>query len=252
LSEACDLSIVIPAFNEAGRIRTTLDQLVRFLDDRGCSYEITVVDDGSSDGTFTLCRDYAGRHPHVQAISLPENRGKGHAVRVGMMASRGQLVAFSDADMPIPPAEYHRFEQALAAGADMAVGSRYLPTAHWEMPLSRRITGWGFRWLVRLLIGNLVTDSQFGFKMLTAAAARDLSPSLTIDGFAFDAELIRLAHERGYRIAELPVRGVNASGSTVRLGHDAPLMLWQLFCIRCRTSTVARSFGWMTRQVWGS
>jgi dolichyl-phosphate beta-glucosyltransferase len=169
-----------------------------------------------------------------------------------MVASRGRVVAFSDADMPIPPEEYARFEQALQAGADIAVGSRYLPSAHWEMPVSRRVMGWGFRWMVRLLIGNLVTDSQFGFKVLTAAAAQDLSPRLTIDGFAFDAELVRLAHERGYRIAELPVRGVNATGSTVRLGHDAPLMLWQLLCIRCRTSGVGRGFSWMTRQVGGN
>jgi len=225
---------------------------VQFLDARVGSYEITVVDDGSLDGTFALCRGFAAKHPRVQAISLPENRGKGHAVRVGMLASRGRTVAFSDADMPIPPEEYARFEQALEAGADIAVGSRYLPSAHWEMPVKRRIMGWGFRLMVRLLIGNLVTDSQFGFKMLTAVAARDLSPRLTIDGFAFDAELIRLAHEGGYRITELPVRGVNAEGSTVRLSHDAPLMLWQLFCIRCRTSSVARNFSWMTRQVWGS
>ncbi len=232
---ACDFSLVIPAFNESGRILPTLQRLVDFLDRWDGSYEITVVDDGSSDETTAVCRAFAAHHPQLQVIGYALNRGKGCAVKTGVLSSRGKVIAFSDADMPVPPEQYRRFIESLKRGNDLVIGSRYLPSARWEMSRGRRMVGWTFRLVVRLIVGSRVGDTQFGFKLFTSAAAKDLFPSLTIDGFAFDAELIRLAQQRGYRIVELPVQGVNAPGSTVRPLHDGLHMLGQLILIRLRS-----------------
>jgi dolichyl-phosphate beta-glucosyltransferase len=233
--ETIEFSLVIPAYNEANRILPTLRRAAEFLDGMGISHEIIVVDDGSADGTLALCRDFASRHDEIRVLDYPSNRGKGYAVRMGMLSAGGSIVAFSDADMPVPPDDYARFIKTLKQGADLVIGSRYLPSARWDMPVGRKVIGWGFRMVVRFMIGSRVSDTQFGFKMFSARAAKDLFSSLTIDGFAFDAELVRMAQLRGFRIAEVPVRGVNAPGSKVRPAQDAAEMMWQLMLIRLRS-----------------
>ncbi len=235
VAETIELSLVIPAFNEADRILPTLKRATWYLGLMGVSYEIIVVDDGSTDGTLDVCRQFAICCDNVTVLDYPANRGKGYAVRTGMLSAGGALVAFSDADMPVPPEEFSRFLRAMKHGADVAIGSRYVRSARWDVPFTRRITGWGFRMLVRLVVGSRVSDTQFGFKVFTSRAAKDLFSSLTIDGFAFDAELVRLALLRGYKIVEVPVRGVHAPGSKVHPVQDAMDMLWQLMLIRLRS-----------------
>lgn len=253
MSGDVDFSLVIPAYNECKRILPSLQRATDYLTARGEAYEITVVDDGSTDDTRALCLDFAASHPGIAVVGYPTNRGKGYAVKAGVLVSRGRVVAFSDADMPVPPEEYGRFLAALRRGHELAIGSRYLPSADWKMSVGRRITGWGFRVLVRALAGTRVTDTQFGFKAFTAQVAKDLFSSLVTEGFAFDAEIIRLAQCQGYRIAELPVRGANAPGSRVEPFRHALQMLRELVAIRFsrgsrwRAKVEAESYAGMPR-----
>lgn len=231
-----EISLVIPVFNEAARILPSLHNIVEYLSARGTEYEILVVDDGSTDDTQALCRQYAESHPEVIVTGYQSNRGKGYAVKTGISLSRGRFVAFSDADLPVPPYEFDRFLGKLQRGYDLVIGSRYLPSSNWKVSRFRKIMGLCFILLVRLLVGAKVTDSQFGFKLFKAYVAKDLFSLLVTEGFAFDAELLRNAQRRGYKIAELPVKGSNAPGSKVRPVRDAVRMMAELIALRLQRS----------------
>ncbi|HEX2987334.1 MAG TPA: dolichyl-phosphate beta-glucosyltransferase [Chloroflexota bacterium] len=244
MADECEFSLVIPAFNEAHRIVPSLERLTEYLGQSGVSHEITVVDDGSTDDTLALCTRYSSEHPAMRVMGYPVNRGKGYAVKMGVLHSSGRLVAFGDADLPVPPEDFARFIGALGRGSyDMAIGSRYLPSSSWDTSANRKLMGTAFRLAVQLIVGTRVSDTQFGFKLFTSRAASELFSSLTIEGFAFDAEIVRLAHRRGYRIVELPVRGESAPGSTVRPFHDAVAMLLDLLSIRLRRKAARRLRG---------
>jgi glycosyltransferase involved in cell wall biosynthesis len=221
-----DLSVVIPAFNEEERLGPTVEALARFLTGRGWRFEIVVVDDGSTDGTVALCRRLAARWPALRLIPTAPNRGKGHAVRIGMQAARGALVLMSDADGSTPAAEISRLLAPLLSGrAAVAIGSRYLPgAAPSDQPLWRRL--WSR--LVNLFIQSTlvpgVRDTQCGFKAFTAAAAGDLFSRATIDGWAFDLEVLALARHLGHEVVEVTVAWKDDRRSRVRPWHD----LWKV------------------------
>lgn len=227
------LSIIIPAYNEERRIGATLARVTSYLDDRGASYELIVVDDGSRDGTCTVVR--AASHARVRLLALPANAGKGAAVKAGVLASRGRSVLFTDADLSTPIEELTRLEAALDGGADLAIGSRAVPgEVAREQPLLRRLQGRGFHLVVRALgfrVVSTIRDTQCGFKLFRGAVARILFGELTLTGFAFDVELLELAHKR-FAITEVPVAWVHADGSKVRPGIDAARMLRDLVRIR--------------------
>ncbi|MCL4223312.1 MAG: glycosyltransferase family 2 protein [Myxococcales bacterium] len=235
------LSLVIPAYNEAARIGPTLARVTAFLDARAERYEVIVVDDGSRDATRDVVTAIARERPRVRLLPLPANAGKGAAVRAGVLASRGRDVLFSDADLSTPIEELERLEAALRAGADVAIGSRAVPgDVHREQPLLRRLQGRGFHLVVRALGFRAVAairDTQCGFKLFRGPVARALFGELTLAGFAFDVELLELAHDR-FRIAEVPVAWTHADGSKVRPGVDALRMLRDLTRIR---------WGWLRR-----
>lgn len=209
------LSIVIPAYNEETRLAPTLERLRRFCSGRGHAYEILVVDDGSADRTAEVAAAAGGRETRV--LRSPTNRGKGHAACAGMLAAQGEHCLMTDADLSTPIEEIASLEAALAAGADVAIGSRAVPGARVEVRQSvyRESAGRAFNSLVRALLLPGIHDTQCGFKLWTGAAAQAVFPRLRLDGFCFDVEALYVARRQGLRIAEVPVVWRNDVASRV-------------------------------------
>lgn len=226
-----ELSIVIPAFNEARRLARTLPRIVAYGAARGITFEVIVVDDGSSDDTLRFARTFAAEQ--VRAEALPANRGKGAAVRAGILASRGRRVLISDADLSTPIEDVEKLEPHLDQVA-VAVGSRRLAGAEIleEQPAYRRFMGAVFRWLVQSAGVRGIRDTQCGFKLLDGDIARDLFRDLVTDGFAFDVELIWLARRRGHAVREVAVRWSDDRASRVRVWIDPAKMFFEVLAFR--------------------
>jgi dolichyl-phosphate beta-glucosyltransferase len=235
------LSVIVPAFDEEARIASTLRRITSYLDAGGEPYEVIVVDDGSRDRTCDAVAEVVATAAHVRLLALGTNQGKGAAVRAGVLASRGHEVLFSDADLSTPIEELARLRAALAAGADVAIGSRVAGTGiERRQPFLRRLQGRTFRLAVRALgFRSLarIGDTQCGFKLFRGPVARELFARTTLSGFAFDVEVLALAHPR-HRVDEIGVAWVHAEGSKVRPGLDALRMLRDLARLRWR---------WLTR-----
>jgi dolichyl-phosphate beta-glucosyltransferase len=229
-------SIVIPAFNEAARLPRFLDEVTSYLDARGEPYEVLVVDDGSTDDTADRVEAAARRHPAIRLVRAGRNEGKGAAVRRGMLAARGAWRVFADADGATPIAELKRLEAALAAGADVAIGSRALGEAGVSVEARRHrvVAGRVFNWIVSSAGLRGIADSQCGFKAFTAAAAVALFEPLRTRGFAFDVEVLLRARRRGDRITEVPVNWTDKPGSKSSVLRDGPRMVWQIVNARRR------------------
>jgi glycosyltransferase involved in cell wall biosynthesis len=226
-----DLSLVIPAYDEEERIGGTLAACSAYLDERGLSYEILVVDDGSRDRTCQVALESG--HPAVRLITLPQNRGKGAAVRTGVLASTGARVLFSDADLSTPIEELTKLEAELDRGAAVAIGSRGVSGAdvrvHQSAP--REMMGRTFNLIVRALVMGGIRDTQCGFKLFRGDVARALFAASTIDGFAFDVDILLRARRAGHRIAEVPVVWRHVEQSKVSPARDASRMLWDVIAL---------------------
>ena len=231
---APDLSIVIPAYNEQSRLGPTVRDAAEYCRGQGRSFELIIVDDGSRDGTSELGRHLAEEFPEVRVIRLAANRGKGYAVRSGVVNALGQTVLFADADGATPIAEIERLEAALSAGADVAIGSRALRAqgVRVEAKIYRRIVGRTFHRMVEFLADAGVEDTQCGFKLFRAAVAHDLFSRMRMNGFSFDVELLMIAKRRGYHVAEIPISWTHKPGSKVSLYWDPIRMATDLFRIR--------------------
>jgi dolichyl-phosphate beta-glucosyltransferase len=231
-----ELSVVIPAHNEAGRILPYLQQIIAYCERQGRSYELLVVDDGSTDGTSLVVEKLARVHPTLQVLQLPTCRGKGAAVRYGMQSAAGCLQLFADADGATPIQELARLEKALADGADMAIGSRALaarlPNFAVQARMYRSVMGSLFNAAVRQSGITGIADTQCGFKLFRRIVAQELFGYTSINGFGFDLELLYLAQQRGFRIAEVPVNWSDQPGSKVRVLRDGWAMLRDLAVIR--------------------
>ena len=231
-----DLSIVIPAYNEEARVGPTLRSYLDYCRDARRSVEVTVVDDGSLDGTSRVVDALAGTYPELRLIRLADNRGKGYAVRTGIVNSRGNQILFADADGATPIVELERLEAAIAAGADVAIGSRAAQASDVTVqarPL-RRIMGRTFHRLVETLTVRGILDTQCGFKLFRGPVAHALFSRMRMSGFSFDVEVLMMAQRQGYRIAEVPVNWTHQPGSKVNLVSDSARMAWDLFTIRRR------------------
>ena len=221
------LSIVIPAYNEASRLPPTLDAVCRYLAARPWRFaEILVVDDGSTDGTGALVAEAATRNPLIRPLRNPGNRGKGYSVRHGVLEARGDWVLFTDADLSTPIEEMEKLRQAVCGGrALIAIGSRAIDRTLIEVhqPGLRESAGHFFNLFMRLVTGLPFRDTQCGFKLFEARAAREIFRRQVLNGFGFDVEALYIARKLGYPIAEVPVRWSDVAGTKVSLarGIDA-------------------------------
>lgn len=226
------LSVVIPAFNEEPRLPGTLATILPFLRSRGETFEVVVVDDGSRDRTALVAGE-AG--PEVRVLKNPGNRGKGYSVRNGMLNAQGAWRLMSDADLSTPIEELDRLKAALTDGAEIAIASRAVSGANLEKRQSilRETSGRFFNLLVRTLHLPGIKDTQCGFKLFSAAAARAAFTESTLDGFAFDVEALVLARRAGFRITEVPVTWRNDEQSRVSFGRGLAAFV-DLFRLRFR------------------
>ncbi|MEJ1154498.1 dolichyl-phosphate beta-glucosyltransferase [Microbacterium marmarense] len=232
-AEPPEVSIVIPAYNEEIRILPTIGAIATHMSARGRPWELIVADDGSTDTTVRLVEDL--QFANLVLLRAPANAGKGDAVRRGMLAAKGKLVLFADADQSTPIEQFEALEAKIAEGYDVAVGSRKAAGATVRhKSVLRRVLSWGLHSLVSLLFGIKVLDTQCGFKLFTGAAAAELFSQQKIDGFSFDLEVLYLAAKFDMRVAEVPVEWIDAPGSTVSAIRVSLAFLGDLVKIKVR------------------
>ena len=229
-------SIVIPAYNEVERLPRYLREVVGYFDGRDEPYEVLVVDDGSVDDTAGAVRRLKQAHACVALVRFPANRGKGRAVRAGMLQARGALRLMADADGATPIIEVKRLEAALSAGADFVAGSRARPdpSVRRQTRLHRRVAGHVFNLIARALGAGDVADTQCGFKLFRGPVADDLFGALRTEGFGFDVELLFLARQRGYQVVEVAVNWVDQPGSKVGVLRHGLGMVCEILAARWR------------------
>ena len=228
------LSIVIPAYNEADRIRDGVAQVIDYVTQRHFHTELIVVDDGSHDDTAEIAEQAVAERLPLTILRNATNQGKGYSVQRGILEANGQYAGFVDADMSTPISQVDRLLEALAGGADVAIGSRAVPAATIEQhqPWWRETSGKLFGLFTRLVLLPGIYDSQCGFKFFTRAAAREIFSHQKLSAWAFDAELLYLARRLGYTIAQIPVRWRNDPETKVKILRDGPRMLADILRIR--------------------
>ena len=237
------LSIIIPDYNDEKRLAPTLVDTIDYCENRGINYEIIVVDDGSKDGTSGIVNKINKIRSQVKLIKLPKNYGKGHAVKTGMLNAHGQILLFADADGSTPITEFEKLEKAIADGAQIAIGSRAMPSIDTSVKthLHRKIMGRIFNFFVNQFLLPNIADTQCGFKLFTAEAADFLFKMQRSNQFSFDLELLFIARRAGLKIQEIPVNWKNASGSKVNLITDSIKMFKDIFCFKIRYSHITPS-----------
>ena len=229
------LSIVIPAYNEFGRIGPSLEKILAYVQSREFSAEIIVVDDASTDNTAELVSDWARSHPEVRLFSNDRNQGKGFSVRRGVLEARGEWVLFTDADLSAPIEETDKLVEAMEREqAAAAVGSRALKRelVGIHQPLFREWSGRFFNVLVRLATGLEIHDTQCGLKLFRRESTREAFELQTSRRFGFDPELLFLIERTGGRVVEVPVQWDNSPPTKVRFLRDSSQMILDLIHIR--------------------
>jgi dolichyl-phosphate beta-glucosyltransferase len=226
------LSIILPALNEERRLPKTLDEVAAFVTAQSYPVEAILVDNGSQDRTLELANAYAARLPFLKVIH-EERRGKGLAVRTGMLAAQGEYRIFCDVDFSMPVAEINRFIPPQLPDSQVAIASREAPGAiRYNEPIMRHLSGRGFNMVVRWMALPGLQDTQCGFKCFRGDIAEEIFPLQTIDGWTFDVEVLFIARARGYRIVEVPVPWYYSPESKVRILHDLRQVVTDLIKIR--------------------
>jgi glycosyltransferase involved in cell wall biosynthesis len=218
------LSILIPAYNEGEGIQKTLAAACEAL--AGLDFDLIVVDDGSRDATHTYVQQAAEGNPRILPLRYDVNRGKGNALRHGFAQARGERVAFLDADLDLHPRLLRELMAVMdQTQADVVIGSKLHPDSQVDYPVWRRVLSLGYYFLIRLLFGLPVQDTQTGIKLFRREVLAAIFPLLTIEGYAFDLQLLVLAHQRGYRITSAPVV---LNFQRQRLGRIGLPVVWQI------------------------
>ena len=222
------LTVVLPCYNEAERLPGTLRTLLAHLSEVPGQVEVLVVDDGSTDATVMVADAVAAVDGRVRVLSYHPNRGKGHAVRTGMLAAEGELIVFTDADGSYGPSELDRIRAALGE-APVAIGTRATASSG---PVARRAASRVFNLAIRGSLGLPFGDTQSGLKGFRRAAARQIFSQSRVDGFAFDVEVLWLARQLGLQVAEVSVQATERQGSKVQMLADALGMLGEVWAVR--------------------
>jgi dolichyl-phosphate beta-glucosyltransferase len=227
-------SIVIPAYNEGARLGATLEKVLGYVRAQGWNAEVIVVNDGSRDNTAELVRGLAEQDPRLRLVENPGNHGKGYSVRNGMLSAVGEVVVFSDADLSSPIEEMPKLLAALAVGADIAIGSRWLRAELQTRRQSRhrQVFGRVFNLLLRIILGLKFKDTQCGFKAFTRRAAQTILPLQHIERWGFDPEILFLARKFGFRVEEVAVLWGHSGDTRIHPLIDGARMFWELVRIR--------------------
>ena len=234
MNNSYEISIVIPAYNESARLGRSLDRVLSFVRQQGWDAEVIVVDDGSRDATADLVREYTRTNPIVRLVQNPGNRGKGYSVRSGMLSAQGSIILFTDADLSSPIEEAPKLLEALKAGADIAIGSRWLRSElqTQRQSMARQVLGRVYNMLLRTLLGLRFKDTQCGFKAFRRSAAKALFPLQKIEGWGFDPEILFLAGRMGFEVAEVPVVWAHDEGTLINPVADGSKMVLEMARIR--------------------
>jgi glycosyltransferase involved in cell wall biosynthesis len=213
------VSVIVPAYNEEARLPETIRAVESYFRGHPCAFlEILIVDDGSSDGTAAVAAVLSKSNPEIRVLRNPGNRGKGYSVRHGMLKARGEWRLFSDADLSTPIEELDKLWSAVEGErADVAIGSRALDRSliGIHQPGVRETAGRVFNVAMRMTIGLPIKDTQCGFKLFRGGLVKEIFTRQTIERFGFDVEVLFIARQLGYKIAEVPVRWNHAEGSKV-------------------------------------
>ncbi len=228
------LSIVIPAHNEETRLPPSLAQINAYLQRQDYAFEVIIVENGSADRTFAVAKEFADAFSHIRVIQSPDNlRGKGLAVKQGMLAANGEWRFICDADLSMRIEDIARFLPPASAGCDVIIASREAPGAQRvDEPEYRHMIGRINNWIIKLAALDDFEDTQCGFKMFRRSAALDLFGVQKMNGIGFDVELLYIAKRRGYKIKEVPITWYYDPYSTMRLWDDSVNMLREIWEIR--------------------
>jgi len=232
-------SIVIPAYNEGARLGATLERVLGYVRQQRWDAEVIVVNDGSRDNTAEIVRGFAEKDPAVRLVENPGNRGKGYSVRNGMLNARGEVVVFSDADLSSPIEEMPKLLGEISAGADIAIGSRWLRSELQtrRQSLHRQVFGRIFNVLLRIILGLQFADTQCGFKAFTRRAAQTILPLQRIERWGFDPEILFLARKFGFRVEEVPVLWGHSGDTRIHPLIDGARMFQEMLRIRWNNLT---------------
>ena len=234
------LSVIVPVYNGADRLPEGLADLAEFLHAQPAPIELILVDDGSNAETAAILDDFARREPAARVVRNEQNRGKGYSVARGLREAKGRYRVFTDADLAYPVEEVLELLKVLEAGNDVVIACRVLPESRYLMSpaffrylFTRHVMSRFFNLLVRVFLIPGMLDSQAGLKGMSAEAVQDVIPRLTIDGFAFDVELLFVANRRGLQVAQAPVFfRYDSEPSTVSFATDVVRMVRDLARIR--------------------
>ncbi len=226
------LSVIVPAYNEERRLPESLRRIAGYLGKQGYTSEVIVVDDGSEDGTAQVAEEMMAELPILSLIRT-EHQGKGHAVKMGMLAGRGEYLFICDADLSMPIEELYKFLPPVLEGYDVAIASREIPGARrYDEPSHRHFMGRVFNWMVRLFAVRGFQDTQCGFKCFRREAARDVFTYQTMDGWGFDVEVLFIAQKRGCVIVEVPINWYYSANSRIHPVRDSIGMFTEVLKIR--------------------
>jgi len=226
------LSLIIPAYNEGARLPVTIPQIVDYLQQQEFTSEVIIVDNNSSDETAQISKDFAAQFPFIRVLS-ESMQGKGAAVRTGMMAATGEYLFMADADLSMPISELEKFLPPVLENYDVAIASREVPgSVRYNEPIYRHLMGRVFNLIVKIIAVPGYQDTQCGFKSFRRTVALDILQGQTIDGWAFDVELLFIARRLGYEILEVPIDWYYRANSRISPFRDAIEMVREVARIR--------------------
>ncbi len=233
-----DISIVIPACNEGQIIEKTIKTTAEYLKEKRLNFEIIVVDDGSSDNTLKILEQIQHSLPSLKIIKHEANLGKGRSVKDGVLAADGGIILFTDADLSAPLSNLDKMMDEINKGFHIVVGSRYIKGAIIKnRPVIRQILGKGFSFIIRLFKLTEVSDTQCGFKLFKKDVAKNIFTNLSIDGYAFDVEVLYISKLYGYKICECPIIWIDNTSSKMKLFRDAYRMFKDVLKIKFGNTT---------------